>query len=98
MDRDQQRRPGVAGDPHPVVERDEFVAVAGQHHLEAAFGFELLLELERVIVDQRLLERAAGPVRAAVDPAVARIDHDDRTTGGRRGGRRCGGGRGAGGD
>ena len=86
VDRDQQRRPRLAGDPHPVVERDEFVAVAGQDDLEPALGLEPPLQLERVIVDQRLLDRAADAEGAAVDPAVAGIEDDDRPIGGRRGG------------
>ena len=72
--------------------------MAGHDDLEPALGLEPPLQLERVVVNQRLLDRAADAKGAAVDPAVAGIEDDHGPIGGRRRGhcgRRRGGAGGA---
>ena len=83
MDRDEQRRIGVAGDFDPIVERNECVAVARHHHLVAAGRLEPALEFAREVEDEVFLDRAARAERAAVDAAMSGIEDDDGRARGR---------------
>ena len=72
----------VARQPHAVAERDEFIAVPRHHDAVAAAGFQLGRKFAGEFVDDGLLDGAAGPDRAAVDAAMAGVEHDHRRAGG----------------
>ena len=76
MDRNEQVGLVLAGDADAVVEPQEVVGLARQTHVVAAVRLELGLQLIREGQRDLLFDRAVQPLRAAVDAAMAGVDHD----------------------
>ena len=75
MDRNEQVGLVLARDAHTLVEAQELVLLAGQVDIVLAGLGELFLELQRKGQRDRLFDRAVGAFGAAVDAAVAGVDH-----------------------
>ena len=59
---------------HPVMQRNEIIAVAGEHGAHARFGIDACLEPARDLEGDVLFIAAAVPHRARVFAAVARVE------------------------
>ncbi len=73
---DEELRPGPLGARHPVLERNEIVARAGQHHAIGAAGLQAALEFERGGEGDMLLVGAGIADRTRILAAMAGVEHD----------------------
>ncbi len=89
VNRQEKGSVGVARERYSAVEIDVLVALAGHQHLVPPGRLELAPQFEAEGQDDGLFHDAADTAGAAVDPAMTRIEHNDRQGGGgRRTGRR----------
>ncbi len=79
---DEQVGAVLAGETHPLGERDEHVALARQLHLIPAGGEDPVAHGERQRQNHVLLQRAPDARRARIDAAVAGVEHDHPLAGG----------------
>ena len=81
MNGDEQIRRLRAGAAHPIAQRHEVVAVAGQHRLHPRLGIDLERQFARNGEDHVLFTSAVLADGARILAAVAGVDGDDEVAG-----------------
>ena len=75
VDRDEQVGVMLLGDPHAARQRDEAIAVAREHRMNARRRLQLGIERLGNTEHDSLFHQAATRTRSRIMPTVARIDH-----------------------